>query len=380
MLEPASFDCPSARAANRSESALADLIDHILAQLRRGECIQIEDEIAHRPEWSETLRALLPTLEALAAAGTGTQGADSSDAAINVPLISNPIPARRDKSQATPPLGDFELLREVGRGGMGIVYEARQVSLDRRVAIKVLPAAGLLDERQLQRFQNEARAAAQLNHPHIVDVICVGREQGVHFFAMRFIEGHTLAAWSAVRGPSSVATDPSPLTTDKIALWIAQAAEALEHAHAVGVVHRDVKPSNLLIDAAGKLWVTDFGVARFGDDAGLTLTGDLLGTLRYMSPEQALGRLSAVGPRSDVYSLGATLYELLASRPVFAGEDRGELLRQVAFEAPAPLRKLAPRLPRDLETIAHKALEKSPDDRYAAAGAMATTAASRSGN
>jgi hypothetical protein len=153
--------------------------------------------------------------------------------------------------------------------------------------------------------------------------------------------------------------------------WIAQAAQALEHAHALGIVHRNIMPSNLLVDNEGKLWVTDFGVARFGDDAGLTLTGDLVGTLRYMSPEQALGQLSAVGPRSDVYSLGATLYELLASRPVFDGDDRGELLRQVAFDRPAALRKLVPRLPRDLETIAHKAVEKLPDDRYASAGEMA---------
>lgn len=318
-------------------------------------------------------------------------------------------------------LGDFELVREIGRGGMGVVYEAWQTSLGRRVAVKVLPLAGMLDPIRLRRFQNEARAAAQLNHPHIVDVLCVGCDDGVHYFAMRYVEGTTLAQQGSgfrVRGsenadgedelgtltcaisdvsdhphssgehsesripkpksaafisapPPRPAASSAPLAYAQIAEWIAQAAEALEHAHAQGVVHRDVKPSNLLVDREGKLWVTDFGIARFGDEAGLTASGDLLGTLRYMSPEQALGRPAAMGVRSDVYGLGATLYELLARRPVFGGDGRGELLRQVAFAQPRPLRKLDRRIPRDLETIAHKALEKAPTDRYAAAGEMA---------
>jgi eukaryotic-like serine/threonine-protein kinase len=393
MLEPTPLDDRSTSAAGSPDRALAEAVDRIGARLRRGESADIERELAQNPEWAEGLRVLLPMLEALAMArprnpapanaeqdprlpADGTPAGDAAGVTPAATLSANASPATNPKSNPGAPgenpklLGDFELIREVGRGGMGIVYEARQVSLGRRVAVKVLPAASLLDERQLQRFQNEARAAAQLNHPHIVDVICIGCDNGVHYFAMRFVEGQTLAEMSVVRGPSSVATDHGPRTTDKIE-WIAQAAEALEYAHNSGVVHRDVKPSNLLVDGEGKLWVTDFGVARFGDDAGLTLTGDLLGTLRYMSPEQALGRLSAIGPRSDVYSLGATLYELLASRPVFDGEDRGELLRQVAFERPAALRTLDPRLPRDLETIAHKALEKSPEDRYASAGEMA---------
>ncbi|HEX7450452.1 MAG TPA: protein kinase [Pirellulales bacterium] len=329
-------------------------------------------------------------------------------------------------------LGDFELVREIGRGGMGVVYEARQTSLNRRVAVKVLPMAGMLDPVRLRRFQNEARAAAQLNHPHIVDVICVGCDDGVHYFAMRYVEGATLAEMSSGHRISSLrhasADDDDELGTltcaiseantrlpsggghakpsiqhtkpaadapaaharerdgfaaienpnakihhrhQRAAEWIAQAAEALEHAHSQGVVHRDVKPSNLLIDRDGKLWITDFGIARFGDEAGLTLSGDLLGTLRYMSPEQALGRPAAIGQRSDVYGLGATLYELLAQRPVFAGADRGELLRQVAFAQPRTLRKLDRRIPRELETIAHRALEKTPADRYATAGDMA---------
>ncbi|HET6879787.1 MAG TPA: protein kinase [Pirellulales bacterium] len=444
MLEPVPLDCPSASSAPSADRALAEAVDRIAARLRRGGRPEIEVELARNPECADALRMLWPTLEALAAARSGAHAATCSaqrvplpsdsqakDAAATHSVIASEheMPAANPKSKIENPksLGDFELLREVGRGGMGIVYEARQVSLGRRVAVKVLPAASLLDARQLQRFQNEARAAAQLNHPHIVDVISVGNDDGVHYFAMRFVEGRTLAELIALAsgtrqcaGDTSDAADshcklqiapkcaggsqgklqndasesmldsdnlrpktqdlrPKPsgsnpkskIQNPKSAEWIAQAAEALHHAHASGVVHRDVKPSNLLVDNDGKLWVTDFGVARFGDDAGLTLTGDLLGTLRYMSPEQALGRLSAIGPRSDVYSLGATLYELLASRPVFTGDDRGELLRQVAFEQPTALRKLDPRLPRDLETIAHKALEKSPEDRYATAGEMA---------
>lgn len=392
MPEPVPLDGPPTSAAGSSDRALAEAVDRIGARLRRGERVDPERELAENPACADGLRLLWPTLQALVAVRPGGK-------------IAHPTS-----------LGDFELIRELGRGGMGIVYEAWQVSLRRRVAVKVLPAASLLDERQLQRFQNEARAAAQLNHPHIVDVICVGCDAGVHYFAMRLVEGPTLAEVIALasgtresagstaahqgsgirhlraeesdaesptttltaalspreRGPVSVSpSPPRPLSPSQSAEWIAQAAEALEHAHASGVVHRDVKPSNLLVDGAGKLWVTDFGVARFGDDAGLTFTGDLLGTLRYMSPEQALGRLASIGPRSDVYSLGATLYELLASRPVFDGEDRGDLLRQVAFERPLALRTLDPRLPRDLETIAHKALEKSPDDRYTSAGEMA---------
>jgi WD40 repeat protein/serine/threonine protein kinase len=408
MLEPASLDLSSASGTTSMDRALADIVDRIAARLRRGEPLDMEGEITQNPQCAAALRTLLPTLEALVVARQTARATDSSvaerRAAVLTPVVSqseSEAPEANPKSKIENPklLGDFELVREVGRGGMGIVYEARQLSLGRRVAVKILPTASLLDARQLQRFQNEARAAAQLNHPHIVDVLCVGCHEGVHYFAMRFVEGRTLAEvigeGATERGSEgenegkreegkdgvrSLSPSPHPsvspslrpsLSPSQKAEWIAQAAEALEHAHASGIVHRDVKPSNLLVDNDGKLWVTDFGVARCGDDAGLTLTGDLLGTLRYMSPEQALGRLSAIGPRSDVYSLGATLYELLVSRPVFAGDDRGELLRQVAFEQPVALRKLDPRLPCDLETIAHKALEKSPDDRYAAAGEMA---------
>jgi WD40 repeat protein len=282
-------------------------------------------------------------------------------------------------------LGDYRLLREVGRGGMGVVYEAEQISLRRRVALKVLPFASALDSRQLQRFKNEALAAAQLRHPNIVPVYAVGEERGVHYYAMQFIDGQTLAsaiadlrqpaspAASTVAGPASSTTPSAGSATyyRRAAALGVQAALALEHAHQMGVLHRDVKPANLLLDGQGNLWVTDFGLAQVSGDGDLTRTGELLGTLRYASPEQALARRGLVGPRSDVYSLGATLYELLTLRPLFDGRDRKELLRQIADEEPRPPRAVTPFVPVELETIVLKALDKESANRYASAQELA---------
>jgi tetratricopeptide (TPR) repeat protein len=297
-------------------------------------------------------------------------------------------PAAEADLAGAEPLGDFLLVRELGRGGMGVVYEAVQRSLGRKVALKVLPFAAALDARQLQRFQNEARAAAGLQHPHVVAVFGVGCERGVHYYAMQLIDGQTLAAViAALRDP--LGADASLSSTVRAALSTrpdgarsrpyfrsvaelgVQAAEALDHAHQLGVVHRDVKPGNLMLDAAGKLWVTDFGLAQVATEAGLTLTGDLVGTLRYMSPEQALAKRVPVDHRTDVYSLGATLYELLTLRPAVAGNDRQELLRQIAFEEPVPPRRLDRTVPAELETVVLKALQKNPADRYATAGELA---------
>jgi serine/threonine protein kinase len=331
------------------------------------------------------------------------------------------------------PLGDFRILREIGRGGMGIVYEAEQLSLGRRVALKVLPLAATMAPRHLQRFKNEAQAAAGLHHTNIVPVYYVGCERGVHFYAMQLIDGHTLAAviqqlrQMKRRGPvkgadgdggtkdgapaplapaeaqggsdqSTTAHTPVPPTPPAsaaaptipphavitregssdspayfrtVARVGVQAAEALEHAHQLGVVHRDIKPSNLLLDGRGNLWVTDFGLARLPNDPGLTLTGDLLGTLRYMSPEQALAKRAVIDHRTDVYSLGVTLYELLTLEPALAGQDREELLRQIAFGEPRPPRRWNRAIPVELETIVRKAMEKSPADRYATAQELA---------
>jgi serine/threonine protein kinase/Flp pilus assembly protein TadD len=324
-------------------------------------------------------------------------------------------PIREIVAPATAPqqiLGDFRIVREIGRGGMGIVYEAEQQSLRRRVALKILPFAAVLDDRRLQRFKNEALAAAQLKHPNIVSVLSVGCERGVHYYAMEYVEGQSLAEvveqWQAAKdvgcsmldvrshknsnnqNPTSNIQNPTseidtlPIaalstlhTTNprehfrQVARLGIQAAEALHYAHEMGIVHRDIKPSNLLVDAHGHLWITDFGLATTQTDASLTMTGDLLGTLRYMSPEQAAGNKAHIDYRTDIYSLGVTLFELLTLQPAFTGDDRQELLRLVAFEEPRKPRQINPRMPRDLETIVLKAIEKSPVDRYGTAQELA---------
>jgi tetratricopeptide (TPR) repeat protein len=288
-------------------------------------------------------------------------------------------------------LGDFRLVREIGRGGMGVVYEAVQVSLGRRVALKVLPFASALDARQLQRFRNEGQAAAQLHHSNIVPVYAVGCERGVHFYAMQLIEGQSLAALlqglRELAGPggaggrapaAATAAAASTLLSARgpeyfraVARLGVQAAEALDYAHQVGVVHRDVKPANLLVEPGGRLWVTDFGLARCAAGTGLTRSGDVVGTLRYMSPEQALSRRGLLDHRCDVYSLGATLYEALTLRPPYPGEDREGLLLQLALADPPPPRGLNPAVPAELETVVLKAMAAAPEARYATAQELA---------
>jgi serine/threonine protein kinase len=275
-------------------------------------------------------------------------------------------------------LGEFRLLRELGRGGMGIVYEAVQRGLGRRVALKVLPAAASLDPRYRQRFQVEAHAAAMLDHEHIVPVFAVGDNPAHPYYAMAFLSGGSLAEWVEDRRAEARSGTPEGPSRDRerigqAARFALQAAEALEHAHSLGVLHRDIKPSNLLLDDRGNVRVADFGLARLlnEDDAGLTRTGDLVGTLRYMSAEQIGGDRNAIGPRSDVYSLGATLYELLTLRPAFEAPDRPALLRQILDDEPAPPRRLDPAIPLDLETIVLKSMAKEPSQRYASAREMA---------
>lgn len=326
---------------------------------------------------------------------------------------------RTERYGSYPPrqVGDFRLVRLVGRGGMGVVYEAVQASLGRRVALKVLPLAAALDPRQLERFKLEAQAVAQMEHANIVPVYGVGSDQGIHFYAMQFIEGHNLAAVvtalrkqaglhdsnryehahditkpltgeavHAVQPPTEPRTAPVgsgvpipllKLAADRPAYFRAVAdlgakiADALAHAHDKGIVHRDVKPGNLLIDAAGHVWLTDFGLAHCRAGPNLTQSGALLGTLRYMSPEQAHGRQGNVDHRTDVYSLGATLYELLTLRHAFDGDDRKDLLNQVAYDEPTAPCRLDPTVPAELEVIVQKAMAKRPEDRYDSAAALA---------
>jgi serine/threonine protein kinase/tetratricopeptide (TPR) repeat protein len=370
---------------SRLDSAAALLVEELIDKLQAGE-VDVEGFLAAHPEHADTLRRLLPALRALAdlsSSASEEHGACTSDLA---PLGE---------------LGDFRIVREIGRGGMGVVYEAEQMSLCRRVALKMLPFAAALEPKQLQRFRNEALAAASLHHQHIIPIHAVGCERGIHFYVMQFVEGCTLAQLikalqpaedqSAAETAATLDVQPGSrsatlalagLSTDRsqppgrpyyrrVAELMVQAAEALEHAHGLGIVHRDVQPGNLLVDQAGKLWVGDFGLARFGAGAGLTMSGDLLGTLRYMAPEQAMARHGLVDHRADVYSLGATLYELLTLRPAVTGTERAEVLRQVAFEEPLPPRKLDRAIPVELETIALKALEKNPAERYGTAQELA---------
>ena len=304
--------------------------------------------------------------------------------------LAHGLGALRGPPTASPfaqlPLGDFQIVRELGRGGMGVVYEATQLSLGRRVALKVLPFAAALDAKQLQRFRTESHAAAQLHHPGIVPVYAVGCERGTHYYAMQLIDGQPLDATlrDAVGGdpaastlapgsPTRPATSAERRATHAVAARIAcRVAEALDYAHEAGVVHRDIKPGNLLLDGAGRVWVTDFGLAQLTTEAGgLTRTGDVFGTLRYMSPEQASGRRGDVDHRTDIYSLGATLYELLTRRPIFPASDRQVLLHQILHEEPTPLRSLDRHLPGELETIVLKATAKLPAERYATAGDFA---------
>ena len=287
-------------------------------------------------------------------------------------------------------LGDFLLLRQIGRGGMGVVYEALQRSLGRKVALKILPYAAFLDPSRLQRFKQEAQSAAALSHSNIVQVFCVGVERGVHYYAMELIGGQTLAdvisglsenLSTAQRDLQMRETIPlNALTTqysrnrsafyERAARLGGDLAEALHYAHSQGVVHRDVKPSNVLIDERGKPWLTDFGLAQTQDDRGLTLTGDVLGTLRYMSPEQADER-KLLDHRTDVYALGATLAELIALKPLVSGDGRAELLRRLQDGQTTRPRAIDPKIPKDLENILLKATAHAAEDRYESAAEFA---------
>jgi WD40 repeat protein/serine/threonine protein kinase len=409
---------------------LGQLADEFLERYRRGERPALTEYTARHPELAEQIREVFPALLLIEGVRSDLQ-----------PAAGAPADAESPRH-----LGEYRIVREIGRGGMGIVYEAEQESLGRRVALKVLPPGFAANPRHVERFQREARAAARLHHTNIVPVFGVGEENGTHFYVMQYIEGCPLdevlkelrqlrdasasragvapdgnpsappekdssadvarSLWNGrfraeasqgvseagdpdqptrideapiplrpmpgrsgkAPGSSGLLSDPQRPYVKSVAHIGVQAADALEYAAAQGVLHRDVKPSNLLLDVWGTIWLTDFGLAKASGNVDLTRSGDVLGTLPYMAPERFQGRADV---RSDVYALGLTLYELLALRPAFneAGQER--LIGQITSEEPPRLDRLDPQLPRDLVTIVHKAMAKDPADRYQTAGALA---------
>lgn len=398
------------------------------AAVQRGEYPDRGRLLAKHPELAGELAEFLDGLELIRQLGPPLDEGEQETGDASQITDSLPHPGR---------LGDFRLVRQIGRGGMGVVYEAEQISLHRRVALKVLPFAAMLDQKRLRRFRNEAQAAASLDHPNIVHVYSIGCERAVHFYAMQYVEGSTLAqvicelrklpgeakkgnagsksqlsaaaqsllhetagdpqntpskkksssdpgddtpkpgspmaeTENPLRGPTSthISTE-RPQYFRTVARLGIQAAEALQHAHDLGVVHRDVKPSNLMVDARGHLWVTDFGLAHTQGGVNVTMTGDVLGTLRYMSPEQAQGDRGVLDHHTDIYSLGVTLYELLTLRPAFPEEDRRKLMRQVIEDDPRRPCQVNRAIPLDLETIVLKAMAKESQARYKTAQQLA---------
>ena len=254
--------------------------------------------------------------------------------------------------------GDYELMEEVGRGGMGVVYRAKQVSLNRNVALKMILAGRLASEAEVKRFFHEARAAAKLQHPNIVAVHEVGLQDGQPYYSMDFIEGSNLEQLARQH----------PLPAQQAAEYVRAVAEAIHFAHEHGTVHRGLKPTNILIDIFNQSRITDFGLARCEQlDPHLTTSGQILSTPAYISPEQTQAKTEAVGPQSDVYSIGAVLYHLLTQRPPFAAESLPAMLDLVVHHEPVSPRALDPRVPRDLETICLKCLQKDPARRYRSA-------------
>ncbi|HEV3165887.1 MAG TPA: serine/threonine-protein kinase [Isosphaeraceae bacterium] len=375
------------------------LAEEFVNRLRKGDRPTTAEYAARYPALVDRIQALFPALVAMEEADT-----------IAAPFAgfmgpASPVPER---------ISEFLILRKIGEGGMGVVYEAVQESLGRHVALKVLSRPQ--DDTYQERFRREARTAAKLHHTNIVPVFAVGAASDVHYFAMQFIHGQgldvvlqevralraleansaprssSLAASVAqglrsgvfasaaheegeVSSPVTGATSHSDLSGPsetryyrEVARLGAQAAEGLAYAHGQGVLHRDIKPSNLLLDTQGTLWISDFGLAKADDSDDLTHTGDLVGTVRYMAPERFRGRADA---RSDVYSLGATLYEMLTLRAAFDASDRLELIERISRESPPRLRRHDPRVPRDLETLVQKAMAREPADRYPTAAALA---------
>lgn len=355
------------------EEALQSLQDHVEQQLRQGEAFQWDDFLAScaqsMPE-SER-QAILETLTGSSAFGGLSLERDS--------LVQAPVEGALDQTLNTdsfledePPsqapkrgsFGEYELLKELGSGGMGVVWLAHQSSLDRKVALKMLHQSAQQRPGMLQRFEQEARAVANLRHPHIISIYEVGEHEGQPFFSMEYIQGQELG--------DLVRQETLPIR--RCAELMMTIAEAIATIHDQGLIHRDLKPSNILIDTKGAPVLMDFGIAKQldVDDQGqaLTQTGMVIGTPGYIAPELLPPKNGQAGPLSDIYSLGAVFYKMLTARAPYEGESAVEILRQSIESAPLPPRLLRPKLPEDLEAICLKCLEREPKDRYENASAL----------
>ncbi len=379
--------------------SIDSLVEEFTRELRSENLPDIEQYVEQHPQHKEQIRKLFPMLELIEANNRNTVDDDSIDMIDEELRNLGPTPPRRS-------IGDYRIIRELGRGGMGIVYLAEHEALGREVAIKVLPESAQFDQRRVQRFQLEAKASGKLHHANIVPVFDVGRDNEVSFLVMQYIEGvsldhvlrrmrnesqpdHTLgfdALNTAVENELAI-TETEPPQSDldlsiaasvsalagggkfyrNVAKIGAQISEALAYAHSEDVLHRDIKPGNLMLGASGHAWITDFGLAKILNDVNLTQTGETVGTLRYVSPEQLNG---VSDTRSDVYSLGLTLYEMLTLKPAFNGSDFAEMVQDINEKEPASPRRIDSLIPRDLETIVLTAIDKDPRKRYQTAEAL----------
>jgi serine/threonine protein kinase len=364
------------------------LAEEFSCRMRGGEAPTIEEYEARYPEYGKQIRSLFRPLVLL------------EKVANSAPIRSGGPRVHHDDSSPVPKtLGEFLIQREIGRGGMGVVYEAEQKSLKRRVALKVLAPSVAASPQERRRFEREAAAAAGLHHTNIVPVFGLGEHDGTLFYAMQWIDGVPMhrvipPLHRFLRGgdqrvnvdapsaePAHATTRSKSFTIDTAAqlLWkgnvwrnmarlIAEVAEALHHAHEHGVLHRDIKPSNLLLDREGHIWIADFGLATHEDHESVTRTGDIVGTLRYMAPEQLAGHADA---RSDIYCLGLTFYELLTGRPAFEDTTHARLIQRKSTASVSRPRAANRSIPRDLETIALKACAAEPRQRYQRAAELA---------
>jgi eukaryotic-like serine/threonine-protein kinase len=379
---------------NTERDPLEMLAAEYMERLRKGQLPSIDDYAARHPDLAEEIRDLFPTI-----AATERLKARQARSSGGRATLGSARPER---------LGDFRLIREIGRGGMGVVFEAEQESLGRRVAVKVLPRQVLLDEKHLKRFEREARIAANLHHTNIVEVFGVGEQDGFHYYVMQYIRGvgldaiiPMLAKLACSQGSSQPQPAPAPATIaasenalaeaaarqllaeeaelrldghpgahywQSVARIGLQAADALDYAHSQGVLHRDIKPANLLLGAQWRVWLADFGLAKAAQSEDVSVSRDIVGTLRYMAPEQFRGETDQ---RSDIYSLGLTLYELLALRPAYEETDQSRLIQCITQGPPPPPSAASQGIPRDLETIILKAVSHDIGQRYPSAAALA---------